>query len=639
MSAIYGAIDFSKKLDFTELAGAWKNRFDKYKIDRHEQIMEPGSLMGCGLQYFYKVAEGEKLPVKEDNLLFTADCVLDNRDELIKTLGMNENSPDGAIIFEAYKKWKYDCVNYFSGVFSFAVYDYAENKVFMAVDQFAQRCLMYHIRDGVLYFSTTLMPLIKDTGFSFSENERWLVDAISIRGPIMMLEPKETSVTDVFKVVSGTYVVVDGNDGFKVTETRYFDPINTYPTNKKITLEQSEEMVRNVMNRVVAGILRDGDNIGTQLSCGLDSSTVACIAAGQLAAKGKNLRSYTSIPIKAAGLKNKGGLIYDESEGVKVICEAYPNIIPTFLDCEGHDYLNEVDKFVDIWELPCKSQQNTVWTLETGMKAGEDGCRILLAGSTGNCTISAGNIESTAYDHFRHFRFIKAYHTFDAVKNIGVSRKRYLGALKSKLKEYYGWYFDKESRDFYKYIVTKKETGEKHECTRRLNKDKRHFFPLYSIKEMRNQMYMTLANAQIGEIDTKMSLESGVLTRDPMRSKDMVELCFSLPIDCYASCDYDRRLVRVGMKGIVPEKIRLDVLHRGRQSGDHIYRSSQIWDNVKDDIYKSIMSEATLKYLDKEKLNEYFGRLSKDTLEENSLDFLMIVDAYSFSRYLMSLGV
>lgn len=634
MSAIYGAIDFLKKQDFSGLAGTWKASYDSYKIDRHEQIIEQGFLMGCGIQYFYKEAEKEVLPAKSGELIFTADCALDNRSELISILGIDNDSADGAIILEAYKKWKYDCVKHLRGAFSFVVYDSTDNKVFMAVDHFAQRCLMYHVRDGVLYFSTTVSPLVKDAGLTFSENERWLVDCISIRGPIMMLDPKETAFMDVNKVVSGTYVVVDGNKDCEVTETRYFDPINTYPTDKKITREQSEIMIKEVMNRVVKGILRDGDNVGTQLSCGLDSSSVACVAAGQLAAKGKQLRSYTSIPIKEAGLKNKGGLIYDESEGVKEICNAYPNIIPTFIDCAGHDYLNEVDKYVNVWELPCKSQQNTVWTLATMMEAHNDGCKIMLSGATGNCTLSAGNIESTAYNHLRSLHLIKAYHTFDAVKNIKVSRKRYLGLLKGSIKEYFKWYFDKDMRDFYKYTVTKRNFGERYECTKRLNKEKRHYFPFYSMKEMRNQMYMVLANAQIGEIDTKMSLESGVLTRDPMRSVDMMELCFSLPVDCFASSDYDRRLVRVGMKGIVPEKIRLDVLHRGRQSGDHIYRSSQIWDDVKADIYKSLMDEKVLKYLDKDKLEELFNKLNKDNLEDNALDFLMIVDAYSFSRYL-----
>lgn len=154
------------------------------------------------------------------------------------------------------------------------------------------------------------------------------------------------------------------------------------------------------------------------------------------------------------------------------------------------------------------------------------------------------------------------------------------------------------------------------------------------MKAYRKHMYIKEANAQIGEIDTKNSLEHGILTRDPMRTVDVVNLCFSLPMECFASDDYDRRLVREGMRDIVPEAVRHDVRHRGRQSGDNEYRISLVWDEMLPGIVEQLHTDKVLKYLSKEKIDRYINKLNSNNLMDNIFDVRMIVDAYTFAKYL-----
>lgn len=634
MSAIYGAICLEEKHDFSDLAQKWKSVYDTYCIDRQEQILSDCAFMGCAVQYFTEIAKKEQLPIwnRERNILFTADCVLDNREELSKALGVDEELPDGQLLYRAFLKWGKDCCEKLRGVFSFVAYDLQKREVFLATDQFSQRCLFYHIRDGILYFSTLLRPLLKDSGLTFEKNERWLVDTVSIRAAVMITEPRETALKEVYKVVSGKYVIVDSKG--MVSEHCYYNPRTAYRVDSSITLKQSEVLVRERMSAIVKGIIREGNHIGAQLSCGLDSSTVACVAAGQLAGMGKELRSYTSIPDSEAKLQNKGGILYDESEGVKIICKAYPNIVPTFVDAKGRVYLEEAGEQVAIWEMPCKSQQNAVWIDEIYRRAKRDGCRIMLGGSTGNCTISAGSIQDTAWEELKKCHLRKAYHMFDGVSLVGVSRKKYVKALLNEVKTYFRWYVDSRERDCYLYTVTRKELGEAHRLTERFHKEMFHFKPFKSFARMHEEMYMLNANAQIGEIDTKHSLQYGILLRDPMRTVDFLELSFRLPMECFASVDYDRRLVRVGMEGIVPEKIRKDVLHRGRQSGDNIYRIGTVWEKLLPQIKELLYKEQMLHYLDKEKLDRLFDGLTKEKLEERKIDVLLVVDLYSFGRYL-----
>ncbi len=638
MSAIFGAINLKGEALAPSIGDSFLKCYSEYKIDRMEKLSASNMFMGCGIQYFTKEAEGELLPFydAEKGIYFTADCVVDNREDLIEELGLATDITDSRIILEAYYKWGKKCLDYLRGAFSFVIYDKNTNKVFLATDHFAQRCLMYQVHDGILYFSTLLFPLMESSGLKYENNERWLVDSISLRGPVMLSEPKETALMDVYKIVSGTYIDVQiGSDKVAFTaEYRYYDPMKKTKTDWSITLEESEKMVKKTMSKVISRILRDGVEVASQLSSGLDSSTIACIAAGQLSARGRRLHTFTSVPLDEANLPTKGYEVFNERKGVEEICRAYPNIEPTFVNTQGRNYILETEDILNYWEMPCKSQQNAVWVDEISHLAAEKGCRIIFTGATGNTTLSAGDSACNFAYYAKHFRPIKALKMLNPAKKLGWSRKKYIKIIAEEFVDYWKWFFDEDARDVYKNNATGKIFGEKYDVTDRLNKEFLHNYPMCSMKEMRRQMYMVIANAQIGELDTKQSLRSGVITRDPMRSVEMVDMCMKLPIECYASSDFDRRLVRAGMKGIVPATIREDMAHRGRQSGDNFYRVRQVWDTQKDYIKQLLYSDSAMKYFDAKKIDSLFEELDSGIENVQDIDLLLLVDLYSFSKYL-----
>ncbi len=638
MSAIYGAIDLSQNVIDKELPAKFDAEYSKCKIDKNNSLIKDNVYMHCGVQYFYPRAVGEKLPIYdgESNLYITADCVIDNRKELLPELSLDDADPDGDLILAAYKKWGKKCCEHLQGLYSFVIYDEKKNEIFAAVDQFAQRCLFYHVRDGVFYFSTLFFPIPKATELEFEENERWLVDTVSIRGPVMISEPKETAFNGILKIVSGTYITVSLVEGkeIKIEDSRYYDPYHTIPTDWSITREQSLEMTRKVLADTVERILEGQDKVASQLSSGLDSSSVACNAARILDKSGKKLYSFTSIPLKEANLDSSGYLKYDETEGVKKICESYSNIEPTFVECKDRDFLIEAREIINKWELPCKSNQNSIWIDEISRVAAEKGCRIMLNGATGNCTLSAGRIRDVAYFYFTKCKMLKAYHIFDGLKEKGVSRKRLLQSFVEDWSGYYLWYFDKNKKNYYNRNVTQRSVGEKYNLLKRFQKNNMHYYPFKTMDKMRQDFYMVKANAQIGELDVKGSLMYGILLRDPMRTVPVINMCFKLPITCFAAEDYDRRLLREGMKGIVPDEILSDMFHRGRQSGDNRYRVSRDLPQMITDIKNVIYSPLTMHFLDKNKLDEIWNRVSKEFDKASDDNVLLLEDIYSFGLYL-----
>ena len=126
MSAIWGNLFFSgnkpENID-SLMCEPYKT---KCKIDRIESASENMCYFGCGIQYITKEAIRETLPLydKDNNIFLTADCLLDNREELLNALALTDNTlTDGNLIQLAYLKWGIDCVKHFRGLFSIAMWD------------------------------------------------------------------------------------------------------------------------------------------------------------------------------------------------------------------------------------------------------------------------------------------------------------------------------------------------------------------------------------------------------------------------------------------------------------------------------------------------------------------------------------
>lgn len=636
MSAIYGIINLDRQMIPCDTGAIFLKEYQACQVDRHEQKKIPSALFGCAIQYFTEESKTEILPILDEthHLLFTADCLLDNRDTLLQELSIQESSvPDGTLLYQSYLKWGTDCVSHVRGIFSFVVYNWEKNEVFLFSDHFANRCLFYHLRNGVLYFSTLLFPMIKASGLRYHLNERWLLDCISLRSPAMMIEPRECAYSDVWKVDSAHFVHIKKN---KITYHSYWNPIQTIFVDSNIQDADCSCLVRSALNDSILSALRTDGNVAIQLSSGLDSSTIACIAAPILYHHGKNLYSFTSIPIKT---KKSSYYIDDESEGVREICNYYPNIKPTFLDCKEKNILNQAQHILDVWELPCKSEQNAVWIDEI-QKTASQNCKIILTGATGNCTLSAGRIEDYFMECLHQFHFIKGIKEIDQFfTQYHIRKKTFLKSLFKNIFTYHTRFLRHNKMDCYQNNVTRKELGERYALSKRFQKEVLYFPPVKTLSLMRNEMYLPRAYAQIGEIDTKNSLAYGILTRDPLRNVRFVELCLSLPMRCYVNHNYDRRLVREFMCNIVPDSIRTNIRHRGRQSGDNAYRISKSWDSMQKQIHDSIFSPRTTHFLDPKRIHEFFDNLNSSTLEKHEMDMRMIVDSYLFSEYLKRLSV
>ena len=577
MSAIWGCIDLSGKEIEENLPDKMSECTKKYKIDRVEHHLKGNVYMACGIQYFTKESRNERLPYEDSSIVFTADCIIDNRDQLIKEFGKLDSTTDGELLICSWKKWKENFGEHVLGLFSFAVYDKEKNIFYLYTDHTSSRCIHYYYVGSRVYFGT-LTSCITDAVTGIKISEKWMAGCMSNNSMPMIL-------FDGLSPFEGIYIIEYGcgikakyaSNELSVIKRRYWDPLNDVKETKTFDDDECRRLFRDVHYQCVKDAIRTDGDVGILLSSGLDSSSIGCVAAKQLASQDKNLRSYTSIPIKGFEDKaeNKDDYWIDnESDGVKSICSHYSNIIPTFMDCEGKSVLTYVEEYSDYFEFPGKSYINHVWITEAYKTAKADGCKVIMTGGFGNMTISYGDLFENLYLMLRHWKIVEIIkQLFCLAEKEGLNKKKLLFTFLKKLigknDDSDEWfidevYFKKELVDKYSIKEIWSHKSKIEGKTKKSSAQRRRFIVSGSVLQL------------IGMYQTKDSLYHGILTRDPSRDKRMIELCLKLPYKCFAWNGTERRLVRDYLDDIVPDEIRLVNKKRGRQSGDAVIRFDTI---------------------------------------------------------------
>lgn len=153
-------------------------------------------------------------------------------------------------------------------------------------------------------------------------------------------------------------------------------------------------------------------------------------------------------------------------------------------------------------------------------------------------------------------------------------------------------------------------------------------------EQQRNFLFQPVQLAQMALYDTYFSLIYGVLLRDPTKDKRMIELCLSLPIECYVHNGIERRLVREYLQGVVPDVILRQVRRRGVQSADYAERVVKNWKQNKERVCQALRKPCLAAYLEESKLQSLWEEL--EHLEERDLEEQQRLVSDAFQIYALA---
>jgi asparagine synthase (glutamine-hydrolysing) len=209
--------------------------------------------------------------ISQSGVVITWDGRLDNRAELIRRLRdtLTISATDVSIVAAAYDKWGANCFSELVGDWAVSIWEPNSRSLILAKDPIGTRHLYYSIDNDQVTWSTILDPLVLFANKSFALCEEYIAGWFSFF-PATHLTPY----IGIHSVPPSSSVVIRNGEQ---TIGKYwdFDPAKQV---RYRTDAEYEEHFRAVFGEAVRRRLRSDSPILAELSGGMDSSSIVCVA-------------------------------------------------------------------------------------------------------------------------------------------------------------------------------------------------------------------------------------------------------------------------------------------------------------------------------------------------------------------------
>ena len=326
--------------------------------------------------------DGQPIASKDGTLALVADARIDNRSELADEWGVSPAEaarlPDSAFIMEAYRAWGEDCARRLIGDFAFLLWDGRRRVLFGARDPLGQRVLYHHASATSLAVASSVHALLAREHMSVRLNEQKIAELL-----VLLEDGSTTCYEGVQRLPAGHVMVVTPEGvGFR----RYWHP----EAARAITLGSDGEYVEaflDVFGRAVRDRLRSVRPVAIMISGGLDSSSVAAMAAHEQRG-GDRLLAYHAAPRAGYDGAVQPGWVVDESADVQALAAMHPAIELTILRGQDGTPLDDAPRLFDAVGAPIRNSISLTWIRMLYERAAARGAGVMLNGGKGNFTIS-----------------------------------------------------------------------------------------------------------------------------------------------------------------------------------------------------------------------------------------------------------
>ncbi len=222
------------------------------------------------------------------------DGRLDDRAALLRTLESRleeglAGAPDIELMLAAYECWGADCVAHLLGDFSFCVWDAECRQLVCARDHFGVKPLYYARVGPAVVISNVLRSVRRYPGISERLDDRAVGDVLLFG---LAMDPSRTMFADISRLPPAHALACSGSGVQRLHRYWALEPPET--RHYRDTREPVEEFGA-ALRLAVADRVRSGP-IGVLMSGGLDSSSVAAVAAGVLGPSAPGaLRAFTAV--------------------------------------------------------------------------------------------------------------------------------------------------------------------------------------------------------------------------------------------------------------------------------------------------------------------------------------------------------
>lgn len=273
MSGLAGILRFDPRDRVShDLLADLARGLDRLGPDGGEQAIE--TRVGFVFRAFHTTPEShlETQPLVREHVILAFDGRLDNREQLCSLFkgGTGQTLTDVDLVYLAYKEWGLAFLGELMGDWAISLWDRSANQLILARDIFGVRRLFYRVDEGGITWCTALEPLVKTYPGSLH------LDLDYIAGCLYPRPPVERTPFQEIRACVPSSMTLFGNQG--LIEVRPYWKLNPYAAVRYNCDEDYEIHFRRLFRDAVLNRQRSDRPILAELSGGLDSSSIVCMA-------------------------------------------------------------------------------------------------------------------------------------------------------------------------------------------------------------------------------------------------------------------------------------------------------------------------------------------------------------------------
>lgn len=583
------------------------------------QILDHNSV-GFGQLMLFNTPEAlnERLPrfSTENNLLFTCEARIDNRQELFSALSVpfdeRNRMSDSELVFRAYRKWGIDCTDHLLGDWSFAVWDETKRQLFLARDHRGNTALYYYLDHKIFAFASSIKALLVLPGINLQINELYLAQRLVSWRP----DPPENTIYEGIKRLPDAQSMLITSDQVRIW--RYWFMENT----PELRLKSEQEYIEGFLEHYREAVrcrLRSYRPVCAELSSGLDSGSVVALAAEEMRKQGKRLQAYTSVPVFDINYQLPQSRYGDEWPLASATAAYCGNVDLQAISAKNITPIQAIHRSLEIHHEPLHAASNMYWLLQLLEIAKSKGVGALLTGQWGNASVSwsgwQGSISLFTLIRQREWKQIIRYKILAPI-------------MPASVYAYYRWLrSERDEEPWSRYSAINADFARRINLLERMRSSGHDpsFSNFYhSSREARFDQFIP-GKSTSASLHAEMGAAYDFEVRDPTLDKRLIEYCVGIPDNFYITDNESKRLIiRRSMEGYLPDEVRLNK-RRGLQAADIGYRllaDAQNMDVCLASLHNSPQAQT---YLDTEKMQMIWEKLQQKTDSQATMDIVTIL--------------
>lgn len=540
MSQFFGCIALNAQINISDVAAQMTNSMSFFQGDAIG-IYQTNEVFICN-KFLFNTPESVNTTniCQNERYILAASCRIDNREEIAKKVNISNplEVSDHEYILAACTFYEQECVKHLIGDFSFVVWDKQKQTLFMAKDHLGIKPLFYTLQNENLFFSTDLNAFLKITNLNIKYSKSYLASLLFGSYLQTSVELQHTCYENIYRLKPAYF-------GIFYTNSLILNQYWKLQPQKQLKLGKDSDYYAqffDLFKEAVSCRMRTNDAIGLELSGGLDSSCIACMAHEITGNNINNLHSYSLVQsVEGARVLVN---FYDEEPFQEIVLKQIKLNRNNVFKNSTHPFSH----FLDEYEYGYKvhggiSKVNFTWQMPIYKLMQENKCSVKLSGFAGDELVT--NIGNNWY--------FEAFYQFDikliSCLLISFKWESYKKILSYVYQRLFGIRHDNESKNKEKdsNFLDKK-------CEYLLHK-KVHFFDIKSFQHYLISHICRPYTTLRFETENLHAMRFGTECRYPMSDIRLLEYVLSTPSNLHNPEKINRPFIREALKTILPKAI------------------------------------------------------------------------------------